>query len=127
MDLDLLDASVVPEHARVGQLIETVGNAATLTTGMHRDDPGLVGKGMHDTIVTPARARLIDGYEAVRETALDAGATGVTISGAGPAVLAACYDGDQRTIASAMLDTFNDNGVEARAYQSRIGRGATVY
>jgi len=118
---------VVPEHARVEQLVETVGNAATLTTGMHRDDPGLVGEGMHDTVVTPARAKLIDGYEAVRDAALDAGATGVTISGAGPTVIAACYEGSQRAIASAMLDTFGDHDVEARAYQSRIGRGAQIF
>ena len=118
---------VVPEHARVEQLVATIGNAATLTTGMHRDDPGLVGEGMHDTVVTPARAELIDGYEAVREAALDAGATGVTISGAGPTVIAACYEGSQRAIASTMLDTFGENGVDARAYQSRIGRGAQIF
>jgi homoserine kinase len=118
---------VVPEHARVSQLVETVGNAATLTTGMHRDDPGLVGEGMHDTVVTPARAELIDGYESVREAALDAGATGVTISGAGPTVIAACYEGSQRAIASTMLDTFGEYGVDARAYQSAIGRGAQIF
>jgi homoserine kinase len=109
------------------QLVETIGNAATLTTGMHRDDPGLVGEGMHDSVVTPERAKLIDGYEAVREAAFEAGATGVTISGAGPAVLAACYRGSQRDIASAMLDTFGDHGVDARAYQSAIGRGAEIF
>ena len=118
---------VVPEHARVEQLVETAGNAATLTTGMHRDDPGLVGEGMHDTVVTPARAKLIDGYGDVHDAALEAGATGVTISGAGPAVIAACYEGSQRAIASAMLDAFGERGVDARAYQSRIGRGAQVY
>jgi len=118
---------VVPETARVEQLVETVGNAATLTTGMHRNDPELVGEGMHDTVVTPARAELIDGYEAVREAALDAGATGVTISGAGPTVIAACYENSQRAIASAMLDTFDDHGVDARAYQSAISRGAEIF
>ena len=118
---------VVPEHARAEQLVETVGNAATLTTGMHRDDPGLVGEGMHDTVVTPARAELIDGYESVREAALGAGATGVTISGAGPTVIAACYEGSQRAIASAMLDAFEGHGVDARVYQSHVGRGARIY
>jgi len=118
---------VVPEQARIDQLVETVGNAATLTTGMHRDDPGLVGEGMHETVVTPARAKLIDGYESVREAALEAGATGVTISGAGPTVIAACYEGSQRAIASAMLDTFGEHDVDARAYQSRIGRGAQIF
>jgi len=118
---------VVPEHARVPQLVETVGNAATLTIGMFRDDPELVGRGMHDSVVTPARADLITAYDAVCEAAMATGATGVTISGAGPAVLAACRDGDQRTVAAAMLDAFEDAGVDARAFPTRVGSGARVY
>ncbi|WP_135662039.1 homoserine kinase [Halorhabdus rudnickae] len=118
---------VVPTETSVDQLVETVGNAATLTSGMHRDDPELVGRGMEDSVVTPARAKLIDGYDSVREQALDAGATGVTISGAGPAVLAVCRSSDQRAVASAMLDAFDGANVDARTYQTRIGDGATLY
>jgi homoserine kinase len=118
---------VVPESARVEQLVETVGRAATLTTGMHRDDPDLVGQGMYDTVVTPARAELIDGYEKVRTAAQDAGATGVTISGAGPTVIAACHEGNQRAVGTAMIDAFEGVGVDARVYQTAIGEGATVF
>jgi homoserine kinase len=118
---------VIPDGATIEEFVETVGNAATLTTGMHRDDPELVGAGMYDSVVTPARAELIRGYETVREAALDAGATGVTISGAGPAVLAACHEGSRRTVASRMLDAFEDEGVDARAYTTRIGDGARIY
>jgi homoserine kinase len=117
---------VVPEGARVSQLVETVGNAATLTAGMARDDPELVGRGMYDSVVTPARAELIDGYDAVRQAAFDAGATGVTISGAGPAVLAACREHAQRDVGVAMLDAFEDEGVGARVYQTKIGSGALL-
>jgi homoserine kinase len=77
--------------------------------------------------VTPARAELIDGYDAVREAAFDAGATGVTISGAGPAVIAACHGGDRRAVGTAMLDAFAEAGADARVYQTRIGDGATLY
>jgi homoserine kinase len=118
---------VVPESAPMADIVEVVGNAATLAVGMARNDPQLVGKGMEDTIVTPARAELITGYEAVRTAAFDAGATGVTISGAGPAVIAACSERDRRSIASAMLDAFAERDVEARAYQTSIGSGATVF
>jgi homoserine kinase len=118
---------VVPDGAKVSQLVETVGNAATLTTGMHRDDPDLVGAGMYDSVVTPARAKLIEGYDDVREAAFDAGATGVTISGAGPTVIAACHEGDRRDVGIAMLDAFDGHDVDAQVYQTRIGEGATVY
>jgi len=63
---------------------------------MCRSDPDLVGAGMSDPVVTPERARLITGYDEVRAAAFDAGATGVTVSGAGPAILAVCRDGQRR-------------------------------
>ena len=117
---------VVPSTADMTDVVGTVGNAATLTVGMCRSDPELVGEGMSDDIVTPARAGLISGYTQVRTAAFDAGATGVTVSGAGPSVNAACHDADRRTVAGAMLDAFSNVGVDARAYQTRIGRGAEV-
>lgn len=117
---------VVPSEASMDDVVHTVGRAATLTTGMCRNSPDLVGKGMHDRVVTPARAELITGYEEVREAAFEAGATGVTVSGAGPGILAACHSGDRREIASAMVDAFADAGVDSRAYQTRIGDGAEI-
>jgi len=117
---------VVPETAAMDHLVETVGNAATLAVGMCRSDPGLVGAGMNDPVVTPERARLITGYDAVRDAALDAGATGVTVSGAGPAIVAACHRGRRQAIAASMLESFADAGVDARAYQTAIDHGATV-
>ena len=118
---------VVPETASIEEVVEVIGNAATLAVGMARDDPTLVGRGMDDAIVTPARAKLITGYEEVRTAAFEAGATGVTISGAGPAIIAACRSGDRRSIASAMLDAFESADVDARAYQPRIGDGAELF
>ncbi|MFB6129823.1 MAG: homoserine kinase [Salinigranum sp.] len=117
---------VVPSTAGMDDLVYTVGCAATLAVGMCRSDPVLVGQGMNDRVVTPARAELITGYEGVREAALDAGATGVTVSGAGPAVLAVCRDSDRTGVAGAMIEAFEDAGVDARAYKTRIGEGATV-
>ncbi|MFB6169351.1 MAG: homoserine kinase [Haloferacaceae archaeon] len=118
---------VVPDEASMDDLVHTVGRAATLAVGMCRSDPDLVGAGMEERVVTPHRAELITGYEEVRTAALDAGATGVTVSGAGPAVLAACLEGRRQAVAGAMVDAFVDRGVEARAYQTRIGRGAERY
>lgn len=118
---------VVPDEAPLIDVTDTVGRAATLTVGMMRDDPVLVGQGMEDRIVTPERAALIAGYETVRDRALTAGATGVTVSGAGPTVLAVCRRDDRRSIASGMLDAFAEQGVEARCYQTEVSRGATVY
>jgi homoserine kinase len=118
---------VIPDSTSMENLIHTVASAATLTAGMARDDPALVGKGMDERIVTPARANLITGYESVKEAAFMAGATGVTVSGAGPAIIAACPTATRRQVAGAMVDAFEQADVAARAYQTRISAGATVY
>ncbi len=118
---------VVPDTATLDDVVDTVGRAATLAVGMMRDDPVLVGQGMEDNIVTPRRASLIDGYHRVRERALREGATGVTVSGAGPTVLAMCRERDQRAVAMSMVEAFATVNVDARAYQTRIGPGASVF
>ncbi|SDJ33295.1 homoserine kinase [Natronorubrum texcoconense] len=118
---------VVPDSAKLADVVDTVGNASTLTVGMTRDDPELVGRGMNDAIVTPRRTALIDGYDDVREAALEAGATGVTVSGAGPGILAVCHQQEQRDIAGAMVDAFEASGIDCRAYQTHVGEGARLY
>ncbi|MFT4945372.1 MAG: homoserine kinase [Halovenus sp.] len=118
--------TVLPADASLEALVETVGNAATLVAGMCRDDPDLVGAGMRDSVVTPARAALVEGYDAACTAARDVGATGVTISGSGPGVLAVCRPDTRRVVASAMLDAFDGQGVDARAYQTRVGDGAEI-
>lgn len=118
---------VVPKSASMDDLVETVGNASTLVAGMYRDDPKLVGQGLSDPVVTPARAELIDGYDAVSDAARDAGATGVTVSGAGPSVLAVCREETRREVANAMVAAFGEEGVDSRAYPTEIGNGAEVW
>ena len=118
---------VVPETASMDELVHTVGRAATLAVGMCRRDPKLVGDGMDERIVTPARAELITGYHDVRTAALDAGADGVTVSGAGPAVLAVCGAHARTRVAASMVEAFDEAGVAARAYKTRVGSGAEVF
>ncbi|AEN06462.1 Homoserine kinase [halophilic archaeon DL31] len=117
---------VVPQTATIEELVETVGNASTLTLGMCRSNPELVGRGMADEVVTPHRAALIDGYDDAVAAAEEAGAHGVTVSGSGPGVLAVCPADARRDVASAMVGAFGENGENARAYRTWVGSGAEI-
>lgn len=72
----------------LGEFVAQSASLAQLLLGCERGDVSLVRAGLHDTLVEPRRARLIPGFAAVKQAALEAGALGASISGAGPSVFA---------------------------------------
>jgi len=96
-----------------------------MVSGFASGDVDLIGRSMSDAVVEPARASMIPGYLKVKENALKAGACGVTISGAGPAMLAVVNkkSGDSAKVATAMKEGFKSAGFEATAFATRPGRG----
>ncbi|MNU90697.1 Homoserine kinase [compost metagenome] len=63
-------------------------NLALVLAGCHAGDAGLVRAGLADVLIEPRRASLIVGFDAAKQAALDAGAMGASISGAGPSIFA---------------------------------------
>jgi homoserine kinase len=119
---------VVPKMVPLENLVYNVGKAAAMASGFAIGDVDLIGKSMRDAIVEPARAFLIPGYMQVKENALRAGACGVTISGAGPAVIAVenKKKADANKIAEAMKEGFKTAGYESTAIATKPGRGAHI-
>jgi homoserine kinase len=119
---------VVPKMVPLENLVYNVGKAAAMASGFAIGDVDLIGKSMRDAIVEPARAFLIPGYMQVKENALRAGACGVTISGAGPAVIAVVNKkkADANKIAEAMKEGFKTAGYESTAIATKPGRGAHI-
>lgn len=70
------------------QHVTQSGNAAGLIAGLMLGDEALVGRCLHDVIAEPVRAKLIPGFDKIKEAALAAGALGVSISGSGPSIFA---------------------------------------
>jgi homoserine kinase len=79
--------SVIPKTVGLEKVIHNIGHAATIVAGMSLGDVELIGKGMADDIVEPFRSGMIPGYSEIRKLALEAGAAGVAISGAGPSMI----------------------------------------
>jgi homoserine kinase len=61
-------------------------NLALVLAGCYRGEAALVREGLSDVLVEPRRAPLIPGFAQVKQAALDHGAFGASISGAGPSV-----------------------------------------
>lgn len=117
--------AAVPDTVTWDVLTDTVGNAATLLAGMYEADPDRIGQGMELDPASAARANLIEAYDAAAGAATAAGAHGVAVSGSGPAILAIPEAGASQTVAAAVVDAFEDAGIDARAFQTEIGPGAT--
>ncbi|MDD3652813.1 MAG: homoserine kinase [Desulfotomaculaceae bacterium] len=90
-----------------------IGRAALLVAALHQGDLSLLGTAMEDHLPQSSRAVLIPGLKKVLAAAKLAGARGVTLSGAGPAVVAFA-ESNFDLIARVMGDTFRQNGVKCR-------------
>ncbi len=118
--------AVIPKLIPLERHVNNLSKAAAMAAGFAIGDVDIIGQSMVDEIVEPARASLIPGYSKVRENALKAGALGVTISGAGPAMIAIVnkQKGDAAKIAFAMHEGFKTAGLDSNAFATRPGKGA---
>jgi homoserine kinase len=73
----------VPRDVAIAQAT----GAASLVLGLIEGDPELITRGMEDHLAVPHRKGLIPGFAAAVAAGREAGAYGVTISGAGSALL----------------------------------------
>lgn len=120
--------SVLPKKVSMEKLVHNVGHAATMAAGFAIGNVDLIGRSMSDAIVEPARTFLVPGYLEVKERALKAGACGVAISGAGPAVIAimntnkACAN----KVTEAIKVGFQSVGVDAILIRTKPGGGVSL-
>ena len=94
---------------------------ALFLTGLQRADRELIRDGLHDVLVEPRRAPLIPGFDAVKAAALQGGALGASISGAGPSVFAWCDSRDcAEAVGAAMQLAFSGAGFASRLHVSPV-------
>lgn len=89
-------------HYALGEFVAQSANLALVLAGCYRGEAALVREGLSDVLVEPRRAPLIPGFAQVKQAALDHGAFGASISGAGPSVFG--WFGDRASAEAAALD-----------------------
>jgi homoserine kinase len=121
------DARVIlPQSVSLEDFVFAVGGASMMVVGMMRNDLKLIGDSMKNHAIESVRARLIPGYVDVRNSALNAGAAGVAISGSGPAMIAVCALDKREEVAPAMVDAFARNGIDSEVFMTTVGRGVEI-
>jgi homoserine kinase len=119
---------IIPEKIRVKNAVLNLGRASAMAAAFAQSDIRLIGTGMEDQIAEPYRQRLIPGYQDVKSMGLAAGAAGVSISGAGPSVVALVDEErhEPRLVAQSMVKAFAQNNTHSNSFIARPAHGAKV-
>ena len=119
--------SVIPKTVKLSDSIRNLANAANIVVGFLNKDSNLIGKSVEDVIVEPARKHMIPGFNNVKNNALRAGAFGVTISGAGPSVIAFASKKQNLTkIGASMKRGFKSAKVDCDIVICKPSKGPTI-
>lgn len=118
--------AILPKKLSLADISFNTGNAASMVVGMMKNDIALIGESMENRVIEEIRSTFIKGYADVKESAISAGAAGVTISGSGPTLIAVCRMDEREGIAEAMVKAFADNSVKSEAFITTIGKGIEI-
>lgn len=120
--------AVLPNAIDRAVAVRQSANVAAMVAALMTGDLDLLRRALDDGIAEPARAPLLPGFRDAKAAALDAGALGCSISGAGPTSFAFAADDEAaERIGEAMRGAYLAHGVMARARVARIDeRGARL-
>jgi homoserine kinase len=122
-----LARSVIPKTIPIEDHTRNLANACIMVSGLFLQDTRLLTNGINDIIVEPARKSLITGYDKVKLNASRSGALAVTISGAGPSMIAFTNSAkDANKIGHSMEQAFAESKIQSNAYVCRPSGSARV-
>lgn len=115
-----LSRSVLPDRYSRSDLVKAISNSAFIIDAMRDGNYPLMGKlMMNDVVHIPYRKELIKGYDDVVTSAMENGACGCMISGAGSTMISFCEDESTATkVKNAMSKAFEKNGIQSIQVQS---------
>lgn len=118
--------AVLKPEVSLKDAITQWGNLGGLIAGLYTKDYELIGRSLNDVIVEPARKHLIPNFDEVKNAALQNGALGSGISGAGPSVFALCK-GEiiANTVAKSMCDAYAYTGIAFDIHISKVNDEGT--
>ena len=115
------------DKVTLNQTVEQTGNVAGLIVGMYNSDLDLIGRSLNDVIIEPQRAQLIPHFHKVKEAALNQGALGCSISGAGPSIFTLCANRlIAENVGKAMQSVFNEKKIYNQLFISPINQEGAI-
>jgi homoserine kinase len=104
-----------------------MAQVAAMVAACYADDLTLFGRALDDRFAEPARAPLLPGFSDAKRAALEAGALGASISGAGPSAFAVTGDaGTAARVAQAMRAAYEVQGIECATRVTTVDVDGTI-
>lgn len=112
---------ILKNEVSMKKAISQMGNVGGMIAGLMSSNYALIGRSMVDFIIEPIRSILIPQFFEVKMAAIDAGALGCSISGAGPSIFA-FSEGKEIAlkVEKAMKYEFEKVGIHTNSYVSAI-------
>ncbi len=104
---------VLPTSISRSDAIFNISRMGLLLRGLATNNGEWLATALEDRIHQPYRKQLITGYDAVKDSAIAAGAWGMVISGAGATLLALTNKENQVNVVAAMENAWQKKGVKA--------------
>lgn len=117
--------TVLPTQISRGDAIFNIAHLGLLIRGLETGRGEWLGIALHDKLHQPYRQALIPGYQAVYSAALNAGAYGMTISGAGPTLIALVNSAQAARVEAAMAEAWQQVGIIAQVRSLSIDLDGT--
>lgn len=123
-----LARQVLPSHITLADASYNVSRVSLLVAALCTGQSEMLAQAMQDKMHQPYRAHLIPGLNEVCQAAVNAGALGAALAGAGPTVMALTTDvADANSIGEAMTAAFAAAAVSARyLIATPCSKGASV-
>ena len=119
--------AVLSRDLALSDVVWQTANLAGFLAGCYTNDLELIRDAFEDVLIEPQRAGLIPGFVEVKRSAMEEGALGCSISGAGPSVFAWALESQSQAICAAMVRAFLRQGLACDQWIAPIGEeGARV-
>ncbi len=113
--------AILSRQVALPDFVQQSANLGAFVAAMYRQDIALLGRCLRDVVIEPQRAKLIPFFHEVQAAAMEAGALGCSISGAGPALFALSANSlIAEEVGKAMSSAWEKHGIEHKLYQSPI-------
>jgi homoserine kinase len=119
--------AILKPDVDLSDFVWQTANLAGFISGCYTDDLDMIRASFEDVVIEPQRQALIPGFQAARRGAMEAGALGCSISGAGPSMFAWTLEPNAQGVRAAMRNAFaheslatDDWVVEIRPVGARV-------